>query len=69
MAHAIVSTKYQVVIPRDVRREMGIKSGQVVQIIAKNGVITIVPDQPVKNLRGFLQGMKTRGLREKKDRV
>ena len=69
MAQAVVSTKYQVVIPRDVRRELGLKSGQVVQIIAKNGVITLVPDQPLGQMRGYLKGMKEFALREKKDRA
>jgi AbrB family looped-hinge helix DNA binding protein len=68
MARAVVSTKYQVVIPREVRRDIGLKSGQVVQIIAKGGVITMVPDQPIGRMRGYLKGMKTGPLRDKKDR-
>ncbi len=47
MAQVVVSTKFQIVIPKQVRQEIGLKSGQVVQIISKSGVITMVPDQPV----------------------
>jgi AbrB family looped-hinge helix DNA binding protein len=68
MAHAVVSTKFQVVIPKEIRREMGLKSGQIVQIISKSGVITMVPDQPIGRMRGYLRGMKATALREKKDR-
>ena len=68
MAHAVVSPKFQVVIPKVIRRELGLKSGQVVQIVAKGGVITMVPDQPVERMKGYLSGMKTSALREKKDR-
>ena len=68
MARAVVSPKFQVVIPKVIRREVGLKSGQVVQIISKSGVITMVPDQPVDQMRGYLKGMKTSALREKKDR-
>ena len=68
MAQSVVSTKYQVVIPREIRRDIGLRSGQLVQIIAKAGVITMVPDQPIGRLRGYLKGMKTATLREKKDR-
>ena len=68
MAEAVVSTKFQVVIPKEVRRDIGLKSGQRVQIIAKSGVITMVPDQPIGKMRGYLKGMKSRALREKKDR-
>ena len=68
MARAVVSPKFQVVIPKVIRREVGLKSGQVVQIISKGGVIAMVPDQPVEQMRGYLKGMKTSALREKKDR-
>jgi AbrB family looped-hinge helix DNA binding protein len=69
VARALVSTKYQVVIPKQVRREVGLKSGQTVQVIAKNGIITLVPDQPLTAMRGFLKGMKKGGVRQKKDRL
>ena len=68
MAHAVVSPKFQVVIPNVIRREVGLRSGQVVQIISKGGVIAMVLDQPVDQMRGYLKGMKTSALREKKDR-
>jgi AbrB family looped-hinge helix DNA binding protein len=68
MAEAVVSTKFQVVIPKDIRRDIGLKSGQRVQIIAKGGVITMVPDQPISKMRGYLKGMKSRALREKRER-
>jgi AbrB family looped-hinge helix DNA binding protein len=68
MAHAVVSTKFQVVIPKEIRRDVGLKSGQVVQIIAKSGVITMVPDQPLGKMKGYLKGMKSRALRERRDR-
>lgn len=69
MAQAVVSTKFQIVIPKEVRREIGLKSGQIVQIISKGGVITMVPDQPVARMRGYLKGMKVRAPRAKKDRA
>jgi AbrB family looped-hinge helix DNA binding protein len=68
MARAVVSPKFQVVIPKVIRRELGLKSGQVVQIVSKGGVISLVPDQPVEDMKGYLKGMKTSALREKKDR-
>jgi AbrB family looped-hinge helix DNA binding protein len=69
MAQAVVSTKYQVVIPKEIRREVGLKTGQIVQILAKNGIITLVPEQPLTSLRGYLKGMKIDSVREKKDRL
>lgn len=67
MAHAVVSTKFKVVIPKQIRRDVGLKSGQVVQIIAKSGVITMVPDQPLGKMKGYLNGMESRALREKRN--
>ena len=52
MAEAVVSTKFQVVIPKEIRREIGLESGQVFQVIAKGGVITMVPDQPIARMTG-----------------
>ena len=69
MSRAVVSTKYQVVIPKGVRNDLGLKTGQVVEVIGRRGVITLVLDQPLSRLRGYLKGMKSKGLREKKDRL
>ncbi len=69
MAVTLVSSKYQVVIPKEVRRELGIKSGQKMACIAKNGIIYLVPDRPLASLRGFANGISIGGLREKKDRI
>ena len=68
MVHAVISPKFQVVIPKSVRREVGLESGQVVHMITKGGVITMVPDQPVGRMLGYLKGMRTSALREKKNR-
>jgi AbrB family looped-hinge helix DNA binding protein len=68
MAQATISSKYQLVIPKEIRREIHIESGQVVQVLAKGGVITLVPDRPLSELRGMLRGIETTGFREKSDR-
>jgi len=69
VAKSVVSTKYQVVIPKEIRAQAGIRTGQVVQVIAKNGVITLVPEKKLSDLRGFLRGMDTNNVREKKERI
>jgi AbrB family looped-hinge helix DNA binding protein len=69
MARAVVSTKFQVVIPKEIRTEVHLESGEVVEVIAKGGIISLVPDRPLAKLRGFLKGMKTTGIREKSDRL
>ena len=69
MSVTLVSTKYQVVIPKEVRRELGIRTGQKMTCIAKNGIIYLVPDRPLSSLRGFAKGISAQGVREKKDRL
>jgi AbrB family looped-hinge helix DNA binding protein len=69
MPQATISPKYQIVIPKEIRREVPLAAGQVVQVIAKNGVITLIPDRPLSALRGFAKGMRTDGFREKQDRL
>lgn len=69
MAHATLSPKYQVVIPKEIRREVPLVAGQVFQVLAKNGVITLIPDRPLSTLRGFVKGLKVEGFREKQDRI
>jgi AbrB family looped-hinge helix DNA binding protein len=69
MAKTTVSSKYQIVIPKDVRSRTEVRPGQVYQVIAKGDVISLVPEKPISAMRGFVRGVKTTGFREKKDRV
>jgi len=64
-----VSTKYQVVIPREIREKFNIKPGQRVKFICYNHDIhmVIVPD--VKQARGYLKGIDSNIEREETDRV
>jgi AbrB family looped-hinge helix DNA binding protein len=68
MSRTKVSSRYQIVIPKDIRARMDIRPGQEFELIAKGGVVTLVPDKPIVSMRGFVRGMKTTGFREKKDR-
>ena len=52
-----VSSKYQVVIPKDVRDRLNIRPGQKVEAFAIAGRIELVPIRPVSEMKGFLKGM------------
>lgn len=65
MTSVTVSPKYQIVIPKEVRESMGIKSGQKIQVITYRNRIELIPLQPAQKLRGFLKGIDTRIDREK----
>jgi AbrB family looped-hinge helix DNA binding protein len=64
MDTSTVSTKFQVVIPLRVRRALGIRPGQKVQVIPYEGRIELIPLEPIKKTRGFLKGIDTRVERE-----
>ena len=68
MSQAVVLKDYRIEIPEEIRREISLSTGQKVNIFARNGVITMIPDQPLSALRGFLKGMNVEGVREKEDR-
>jgi AbrB family looped-hinge helix DNA binding protein len=69
MAQTIVSSKYQIVIPKEVRTKLDLEKGQVLQVVARNGVITLVPDRPLRELRGYLKGLDASGSRDEEDRL
>jgi len=64
MERATVSTKYQVVIPKKVRDQLGIVPGQKVQVIPYMGRIELIPVREIKESRGFLEGIDTKVERE-----
>jgi AbrB family looped-hinge helix DNA binding protein len=69
MATTTISPKFQIVIPKEVREKLHLVPSQRLQIVEKGGVITLVPEVPLKSLKGVLKGMSKMDLREKKDRL
>ncbi len=68
MATTTISSKFQVVIPKEVRDKLHLTPRQRLLIVEKGGVITLVPEVPIKSLKGALRGMATTEVREKQDR-
>jgi len=68
MGVVTVSSKFQVVIPLDVRERMNLKPGQRVIVVEKDGVVHLIPEKPMKDLRGFVKGVTTDKLRHEEDR-
>jgi AbrB family looped-hinge helix DNA binding protein len=59
-----VSPKFQIVIPKEIRRQLGVMKGQKLQIIVRNGIISLLPERALKDMRGVLHGMDLKGIRE-----
>jgi AbrB family looped-hinge helix DNA binding protein len=68
MATVIISTKYQVVIPKKFRESLKIRPGQKIQILEYDGRLEFIPLRPMKSMRGSLKGMDTT-LKRDADRV
>ncbi len=64
-----LSSKYQIVIPKDLREKLRLKSGQRFQIVEKDGIINLVPHKDIGQMRGILKGMNIEGFREENDRL
>ena len=68
METVTLSTKYQLVIPRDIRRRLELAPGARLTVVEKGGILYLVPERPIEELRGIARGTRRKGLREKKDR-
>ena len=69
MAQTTVSSKYQVVIPKEIRERTGIKPGQKLSVIATATGIHLVRVPTLEELRGIARGANASGLRDKEDRL
>jgi len=64
METVTVSPRFQVVIPRAVRRQLGIRPGLKLRVTPFKNRIELIPVKDVKDARGFLQGIDTLVERE-----
>ncbi len=59
-----VSPKFQVVIPKEIRKALNLRPGQRMQVVEHEGRIEFIPERDLKELRGFLKGINTEFKRE-----
>lgn len=64
MKTVIVSTKYQIVIPRDLCRQLNIQVGQKLKARIRGDHIELVPEPPLTAARGFLPGLDAKVERD-----
>lgn len=63
-----ISPKYQIVIPKEIRKGLKLKPGQKLQVIQTEDRIEYIILKNIKDARGFLKGMNSDISREE-DRV
>jgi AbrB family looped-hinge helix DNA binding protein len=68
MSTVTVSPKFQVVIPKDIRRKLGIKPGQKLQVFQYDNRIEYVLIRNVRDLKGVAKGIDTSVPDDEEDR-
>ncbi len=69
METVTVSKKYQIVIPKKLRKRAGIKPGDKMVAITKHGIIQYIPVRPLKDTEGFISRLDTEDLRDESERI
>lgn len=69
MTTVTVSPKFQVVIPLDVRRRLGLEPGMKLMVVEFNGGLRMTPLKPPSALRGIARGLSATVEREPDRRV
>jgi len=59
MSKAVVSSKFQIVIPKNIREDIGLKIGTTLEIITYGNRIELIPIGPITNLKGYIKGINT----------
>jgi AbrB family looped-hinge helix DNA binding protein len=67
MQAVTVSSKYQVVIPKEIREQFGLKPGSKVVFIPYKQTLRVVVVPPIEQARGMFPETGTEGLREEED--
>ncbi len=62
-----ISSKYQVVIPKDIREKFNLKPGQKLMFIPYEKGFRVVVVPSIKEAYGMLKGMNTDNIREEED--
>ena len=62
-----ISSKYQIVIPREVRKRFDLKPGQKVMFIPYEKSIRLVMVPPIEDALGMFEGIDTDNIREEED--
>jgi AbrB family looped-hinge helix DNA binding protein len=68
MRSVTLSTKCQLVIPREIRDRLELEPGSKLTVIEKGGILYLVPERPIEELQGIARGTRRSGLRDKQDR-
>jgi AbrB family looped-hinge helix DNA binding protein len=65
MSRTTLSPKFQIVIPKEVRKILRLRPGTKFDVVEHEGRIELLPVRSAKQMRGFLRGIDTSVPRDK----
>ena len=68
MTITTVSSKYQIVIPKEIRERLKILPGQKLRMIEIGSRIELIPVKPIQNARGSISPFDYSDYRDEQDR-
>ena len=68
MTTALISPKYQIVIPKAIRNKLDLKAGQRLSVTEKDGLIELAPVLTPEQIIGFLKSDKPLVFEREDDR-
>lgn len=63
-----ISSKFQIVIPKAIRNRLHLRPKQKLRILEKGGVLYLIPERHIQELRGIAPGVEVRDYRDKTER-
>lgn len=68
MATVVLSSKFQIVIPKSIRNGLNWKAGERIVLVEKGNSVELVRIGSIKNARGIAKGVSLDNLREDNER-
>lgn len=68
METVTVSQKFQIVLPRLIRKHLHITPGEKFVTVEKKGIIELIPVRKMKDARGIAKGVTATKLRDESER-
>ena len=69
MKAVTISSKWQVVIPREERERLRLSKGQKLLVVPWDDMIALIPDRDISELKGAFPHLSAEGVREENDRM
>ncbi|MBS0352178.1 MAG: AbrB/MazE/SpoVT family DNA-binding domain-containing protein [Proteobacteria bacterium] len=68
MMQVVISPKFQVVIPKEIREALHLRPGEKLHVFQYQNRLEFIPVRDIKKMRGFLKGIDT-VIERDKDRL